>query len=70
MKGRYEFESENSYNEYLRAYYAGMALQGYLVSYAQEGWTNTDAYVGHSAEMAIKYADALLKELHKSKRKS
>jgi hypothetical protein len=63
MKAKHEFKSHKAYREYLRAFFAGIALQGYLASYAQEWWKNEDADNNHAAKKAVEYADALLEKL-------
>jgi len=69
MKAAHEFESQGKYLEYLRAFFSGKALQGYLASYAQEWWRDDDADKKHAAKMAVQYADALIDEISKSRPK-
>ena len=47
-----------------REYFAAMAMQGYLASYAVDGAASPKP--GHAAEWSVKYADALLLELEKT----
>lgn len=56
MKAPFEFQTYEQYSAYLRAYFAAMAMQGYLASSS-----NTTSVVG--AKFAVKCADELLKQL-------
>lgn len=58
MKARHEFESEKEYKEYLRKYFAGLAMQGLIAKY-------TGQMVGAKGliPQAVEYADELLKAL-------
>ena len=64
MKSRNEFTTNEEYNEYLRIYFAGLALQGLISSFTEKA-----SYGGWGTEMeatikcAIDYADELLKQL-------
>ena len=64
MKARFEFHSEKEYKEYLKTYFAAMAMQGICASGAND--FNTD-HVQQIAEIAVKQADALLTALDKTK---
>ena len=58
MKSRNEFTTNEEYNEYLRIYFAGLAMQGMIA--------NTDTYVQDKsviAKLSIEHADELLKQL-------
>jgi hypothetical protein len=62
MKSVTEFPNIREYQEYLRTHFAGLAMQGILSN------TNTLLTVRNSndyAEMAIDFADELLKQLEK-----
>ena len=62
MKSRNEFTTNEEYNEYLRIYFAGLAMQGLLSSFmynAENGFYGKDVVVS----TAIEYADELLKQL-------
>lgn len=58
MKSRNEFTTNEEYNEYLRIYFTGLAMQGMIA--------NTDTYVQDKsviAKLSIEHADELLKQL-------
>ena len=62
MKSRNEFTTNEEYNEYLRIYFAGLAMQGLMSSFtenAENGFYGTKEVVS----TAIEYADELLKQL-------
>ncbi len=61
MKSRYEFSTEQEWLEYLRFYYAGMAMQGYCVSKPTVG---DKAIAGWSVDIA----DALIEALNKTEK--
>lgn len=60
MKSEYEFPSRAEYEKYLRAYFAGLAMQG-LVTFHSPNLNNGRA----NAEIAVIYADCLIEELNK-----
>ena len=62
MKSRNEFTTNEEYNEYLRIYFAVLAMQGLMSSFtenAENGFYGTKEVVS----TAIEYADELLKQL-------
>lgn len=64
MKSRNEFTTNEEYNEYLRIYFAGLAMQGILSNQSiVKGliFTSGDAY--KIAKASIELADELLKQL-------
>lgn len=75
MKARHEFNSQKEYQEYLKTYFAAMAMQGVMagVNSSKEAWTdyiNTANKKGISideliAKNSIDAADALINELNK-----
>ena len=59
MKSLNDFGSKEEYEEYLRVYFAGKAMEGFLA--ATEG-----AYFGDSiVAQSVKLADKLIRELNK-----
>ena len=56
MKSRNEFTTNEEYNEYLRIYFAGLAIQGLLAS-------NSGQTTKYLVKKAIESADELLKQL-------
>ena len=58
MKARHEFESSEDYQDYLRVYFSGIAMQGFLVI------DGNIATIEKKCEAAVRYADALIKELN------
>ena len=65
MKSRNEFTTNEEYNEYLRIYFAGLAMQGML---SNSEWRTTLDIETNTVERAlirdsIKYANELLKQL-------
>jgi hypothetical protein len=60
MKARHEFESLEDYKEYLRHYYAGLAMQGMLANPELEVNTTPAETI---AEDAVVQADALISQL-------
>ena len=63
MKARHEFESDNDYLEYLRTYFAAMAMQGWISSW---GVSHTDDAIDISTRSTA-CADALIKALNETK---
>ena len=65
MKSRNEFTTNEEYNEYLRIYFAGLAMQGMLANpngvMTESGmwWHSPDEF----ARLSIICADELLKQL-------
>ena len=64
MKSRNEFTTNEEYNEYLRIYFTGLALQGLISSFTEKvsysGWVTE---IEETIKCAIYYADELLKQL-------
>ena len=58
MKTPYDLPEEGDYQEYLRYYYAGIAMQGLIMSFPDEEERKI-------AELAVCQADELIKELGK-----
>ena len=63
MKSRNEFTTRDEYDEYLRIYFAGLAMQGLLMNLMQHGHFGNSVHDPMVAEMAIICADELLKQL-------
>ena len=61
MKSRNEFTTNEEYNEYLRIYFAGLAMQGILSNRWSMEFGNYNEE--EKAEMAIRQAEELLKQL-------
>ena len=64
MKSRNEFTTNEEYNEYLRIYFAGLAMQGLIAG----RWAcpdNVPNEVETIVEQAVIHADRLLKKLEK-----
>lgn len=65
MKSRNEFTTKEEYNEYLRIYFAGLAMQGLLAN-CNGGMTSGGNHVfspNGISELAVLHADELLKRL-------
>ena len=63
MKSRNEFTTNEEYNEYLRIYFAGLAIQG-LLSLPDKGtFGSFDEAIEWMCEVSVKFADELLKQL-------
>jgi hypothetical protein len=58
MKSRIDFNSEKDWLEYLRAYYAGLAMQGFVAA-------NYALFSDQLALQAVRQASALIAELSK-----
>ena len=58
MKSRSEFSSKEEYLNYLRVYYAGLAMQGLLATFNIH-------HLDDLAIFAVSSADALITELNK-----
>ena len=65
MKSRNEFTTNEEYNEYLRIYFAGLALQGIIAGRKDELYKIKDETIKIYVELSIKSADELLKQLEK-----
>lgn len=69
MKSRNDFtkdnEGEKQYQEYLRTYFAAMAMQGLLSNMSNKSFLESlhDKPENHIAEMSVECADALLTSL-------
>ena len=65
MKSRNEFTTTEEYNEYLRIYFAGLAMQGLLAN-CNGGMTSGGNRIfspNGISELAVLHADELLKQL-------
>ena len=65
MKSRNEFTTKEEYSEYLRIYFAGLAMQGLLAN-CNGGMTSGGNHVfspNGISELAVLHADELLKRL-------
>ena len=74
MKSRQDFESDLEWNEYLRYYYSGFAMQGILsndklrqclLADKKIDGTNSENYI---ANFSVKQADRLINELNKTEK--
>ena len=68
MKSRNEFTTKEEYNEYLRTYFSGLAMQGMLSNPGTSNYLkgNIDLLVPELvSKFAIEYAEELLKQLEK-----
>ena len=63
MKSRNEFTTKEEYNEYLRTYFAGLAMQAMISNPNIIRPKESDEEFKYFSERAIKYADELLKHL-------
>ena len=63
MKSRNEFTTKEEYNEYLRIYFTGLALQGIIAGRKDELYKIKDGTIKIYVELSIKSADELLKQL-------
>ena len=63
MKSRNEFTTNEEYNEYLRIYFAGLALQGIIAGRKDELYKIKDETIKIYVELSIKSAAELLKQL-------
>ena len=73
MKSRNEFTTTEEYNEYLRIYFAGLAMQGMLSNSGTSNYLkgNIDLLVPELvSKFAIEYADELLKQLETSNKEN
>ena len=61
MKSRNEFTTKEEYNEYLRTYFAGLAMQGFCSN--QEFLKNLNGDPNLVTKACIEIADELLKQL-------
>ena len=65
MKSRNEFTTNEEYNEYLRIYFAGLAMQGLLAN-SYGGMTSGGSRTfspNEISKLAVLHADELLKQL-------
>jgi hypothetical protein len=63
MKSRDEFTTEESYKEYLRYYYTGLALQAIAGAESQNKQRTQLDNANYTANMCILFADQLIKAL-------
>ena len=64
MKSRNEFTTNEEYNEYLRIYFAGLAMQGLISTFTEKAsYGGLGIEIEKTIECAIDYADELLKQL-------
>ena len=63
MKSRNEFTTNEEYNEYLRIYFAGLAMQGLLALPDKGTFASFDEAIEWMCEVSVKFADELLKQL-------
>ena len=63
MKSINEFITNEEYNEYLRIYFAGLALQGLLALPDKGTYGSFDEAIERICEVSVKFADELLKQL-------
>lgn len=59
MKSRQDFTTEEDYSEYLRTYFAAMAMQGLITGFDKDGILSKYELV----QRAVQYADELLIQL-------
>ena len=65
MKSRNEFTTNEEYNEYIRIYFAGLAMQGLLAN-CNGGMTSGGSRTfspNEISKLAVLHADELLKQL-------
>ena len=64
MKSRNEFTTNEEYNEYIRIYFAGLAMQGLISTFTEKAsYGGLGIEIEKTIECAIYYADELLKQL-------
>ena len=63
MKLRNEFTTNEEYNEYLRIYFAGLAMQGLLALPDKGTFGSFDEAIEWVCKVSVKFADELLKQL-------
>ena len=63
MKSRNEFTTNEEYNEYLRIYFSGLAMQGLLALPDKGTYGSFDEAIERICEVSVKFADELLKQL-------
>ena len=63
MKSRNEFTTNEEYNEYLRIYFSGLAMQGLLALPDKGTYGSFDEAIERICEISVKFADELLKQL-------
>jgi hypothetical protein len=64
MKSRKDFDSDEEYSEYLRTYFAAMAMQGML---AKGDGSINGGYYDNFGKKCIEIADAILIQLEQTK---
>lgn len=62
MKSRYDFKTEQEWLDYLRFYYAGMAMQGMVANCYKE---HSDQDI---AQSSVLLADSLIEALNKTEK--
>lgn len=71
MKKRYDFNTEQEWLDYLRFYYAGMAMQGLLANSEHRKEYKGQTYLMEYniyADQSAKLADALIEALNKTEK--
>ena len=71
MKNRYDFNTEQEWLDYLRFYYAGMAMQGLLANSEHRKEYKGQTYLMEYniyADQSAKLADALIEALNKTEK--
>ena len=71
MKSRYDFPTEQEWLNYLRVYFAGMAMQGLLSNPEHRKEYKGQTYLMQSdiyCEQAVKLADSLIEALNKTEK--
>ncbi len=58
MKARYEFPNDEAYYEYLRHYYAGLAMQGFITRAQSSLFTSKEV-----CQLAEMWSDQLINQL-------
>lgn len=69
MKARHEFKFEFDFKEYLRTYFAAMAMQAFITNgtaYTEKGEKSNNPY--WISINALRYADELLNQLEKTEK--
>ncbi len=67
MKSKYDFTTEQEWLDYLRAYFAGMAMQGLLSNASITSLEHNNNYNNHAND-AVANADALIEALNKTEK--
>jgi hypothetical protein len=63
MKAKHEFPYKEDYKEYLKTYFAGLAMQGLCATPDKGTFSKIEDFYIKTAEHSIKIADELLKQL-------